>query len=119
MAADLQGTVKDSAVRCVPNASITARNPGTNVSYMTSNEEVSIACQLDGDYEITVEAQNFKRSVLSKVNLTMGQTASVDVALEPGQITESVTISDATADIVELKDQSQPRSISNELIISN
>jgi len=48
-----------------------------------------------------VEAANFKRAVLSKVNVTVGQTANIDVALEPGQITESVTISDATSEIVE------------------
>src|SRR4029079_12581921 len=103
-AADLEGTVKDSTGAVVPNATVTARHPGTNVSRTaTSNEEgfYRIVNLTPGDYEITVEAANFKRAVLSKVTLTVGQAATVDIALEPGQITESVTISDATADIVE------------------
>src|SRR6476646_11145462 len=36
-----------------------------------------------------------------KVALTVGQTADLDITLEPGQISESVTISDATSEIVE------------------
>ncbi|HJX92858.1 MAG TPA: TonB-dependent receptor [Pyrinomonadaceae bacterium] len=103
-AADLQGTVKDSTGAVVPNATITARNPGTNISRTgMSNEEgfYRIVNLPPGDYEITVEASNFKKAVLTRVNLTVGQTATVDVALEPGQISESVTISDATSEIVE------------------
>jgi hypothetical protein len=103
-AADLQGTVKDATGAVVPNATVTARNPANNVSRTgTSNDEgfYRIVNLPPGDYELTVEAANFKKSVLTKVTLTVGQTAQLDVALEPGQITESVTISDATSDIVE------------------
>ena len=103
-AADLQGAVKDSTGAVVPNATVTVRNPATNLTRTaTSNDEgfYRIVNLTPGDYEITVEAANFKKAVLTKVNVTVGQTATVDVNLEPGQITESVTISDATSDIVE------------------
>src|SRR5258705_8257308 len=103
-AADLQGTVKDATGAIVPNATITARHPGTNkTSTTTTNDEgvYRIVNLTPGDYEITVEAPNFKKAVLTKVTLTIGQSAQVDVSLEPGQITESVTISDATSEIVE------------------
>ncbi len=103
-AADLQGTVRDSTGAVVPNASVTARNPGTNVTRnATTNDEgfYRIINVPPGDYEITVEAPNFKKAVLTKVTVTIGQAADIDVQLEPGQITESVTISDATSDIIE------------------
>src|SRR5678815_980975 len=103
-AADLQGTVKDSTGAVVPNATVTARNPGKNISRTsTSNEEgfYRIVNLPPGDYEITVEAANFKKSVLTKVNLTVGQAAQLDVALELGSISETVTVSDATSEIVE------------------
>src|SRR5262249_20394036 len=54
-----------------------------------------------GDYEITVEAPNFKKAVLTKVTITVGQVADADIVLELGEITESVTISNATSEIVE------------------
>src|SRR5215204_369568 len=103
-AADIQGTVKDATGAVVANATVTARNPGTNFSRnATTNDEgfYRIINVPPGDYEITVEAANFKKAVLSKVTVTIGQAAQLDVTLEPGQITESVTISDATSEVVE------------------
>ena len=103
-AADLQGTVKDTTGAVVPNAIVTARNAATNVSRnVTTNDEgfYRIINIPPGDYEVTVEAPNFKKAVLTKVTVTVGQAAVIDVSLEPGQITESVTISEQTSDIVE------------------
>src|SRR5215510_11725916 len=103
-AADIQGTVTDSSGALVANASVTARNPATNVSRdVTTNDEgfYRIINIPPGDYEITVEAPNFKKAVMPKVTVTVGQAATVDVTLELGQLTESVTISDATTEIVE------------------
>ncbi|HSD47915.1 MAG TPA: TonB-dependent receptor [Pyrinomonadaceae bacterium] len=103
-AADLQGTVKDTTGAVVPNATVTARNPATNVTRnaTTSDEGFYRIINIPpGDYEVSVEAANFKKAVLTKVTVTVGQAAEIDVVLEPGQITESVTISEATSDIVE------------------
>ena len=103
-AADLQGTVRDATGAVVANAAVTARNPGTNFSRsVTTNDEgfYRIINLPPGDYEVTVEATNFKKAVLPKVTVTVGQSASLDVQLEPGQISESVTISDATSEVVE------------------
>ena len=83
-AADLQGFVKDATGAVVPNATVTARNPATNASRTaTTNEEgrYQIVNLTPGAYEITVEAPNFKKAVLTKVTITVGQRADVDVSL--------------------------------------
>jgi hypothetical protein len=103
-AADLQGTVTDASNALVPNATVTARNLATNLSRnaVTNDQGLyRIIALPPGDYEITVEAPNFKKAVLTKVTVTVGQRADVDVKLELGQISESVTISDATSQVVE------------------
>src|SRR5690349_2875154 len=103
-AADLQGTVKDSTGAVVANATVTARNPATNVSKnATTNDEgfYRIINLPPGDYEVTVEAASFKKAVIPKVTVTVGQRAELNVALELGQLSESVTISDATSEVVE------------------
>ena len=103
-AADLQGFVKDANGAVVANATVTVRNPSTNVSRSTTTSDQGLYRILNlqpGEYDITVEAANFKKAVLPKVVLTVGQRADVDVSLEPGQITESVTISDATSEVIE------------------
>ena len=103
-AADIQGTVKDSTNAVVPNATVTARNPNTNVTRnATTNDEglYRIINIPPGDYEITVEATSFKKAVLDKVTVTVGQAAEVNVTLEPGAISETVTVSGATTEIIE------------------
>ena len=93
-AANLQGFVKDQSGAVVANATVTARFPGTNVSRTTTTNDEGFYRLINltpGDYDITVEAANFKKAVLSRVTVTVGQQADVDVTLEPGQITEIVT----------------------------
>jgi hypothetical protein len=103
-AADLQGVVRDQSGAVVNGATVTARNPGTNTSKQTTTSadgSYLIVNLTPGDYEVTVEATNFKKAVLPGVKLTVGQRADLDVALEVGQVSEVVTISGATAELVE------------------
>ena len=103
-AADLQGTVKDATGAVVANATVTARNPATNISKnATTNDEgfYRIINLPPGDYEVTVEAASFKKSVIPKVTITVGQAAELNVTMELGQLSESVTVSDATSEVVE------------------
>ncbi len=103
-AADLQGTVRDATEAVVPNATVTARNTATSLSRTaTTNDEgfYRIINLPPGDYEITVEAASFKKWVSPAVNVTVGQAAELNVTLSPGDISEVVTVSDATSEIVE------------------
>lgn len=104
-AADLQGTVTDATEAVVPNATVTARNAATNVTRTaTTNEDgfYRIINLPPGDYEVTIEARNFKKYVAPKVTLTVGQAAELNATLQPGDISEVVTVTDATSQIVEV-----------------
>src|ERR1044071_9905691 len=94
-AADIQGTIKDANNAVVANANVTARNPNTNVTRnATSNDDglYRIINIPPGDYEITVEATGFKKAVLPKVTVTVGQVAQLDdITLPPGELTETAT----------------------------
>ena len=103
-AADLQGTVRDQNGGAVPNATVTARKAGTNTSRAaTTNEEgfYKIINLPPGNYEVTVEAANFKKVLITRVTVTVGQTATQDVGLEPGELTATVTIQGAAPTLVE------------------
>ena len=95
-AADLRGFVRDPQGAVVPGAVVTARNPATGLSRnATTNDEgfYQIVQLPPGDYEVTVEAPNYKRALFPRVPLTVGARSDLDVALELGEITESVTVS--------------------------
>ncbi|HEV2705042.1 MAG TPA: TonB-dependent receptor [Pyrinomonadaceae bacterium] len=103
-AADLRGFVRDPQGAVVAGATVTARQTATNtVRTATSNEEglYQFTNLPPGDYELTVEAANFKRAVVPAIALTVGQQADLDVALELGGLGETVTVTGATTELVE------------------
>src|SRR5436190_3981875 len=76
-AADLQGTVRDANGAAVANATVTARNTGTNVTReVTTNEDgfYKIVNLTPGPYELTVQASNYKTAIVS---LTEGTIADL------------------------------------------
>src|SRR5687768_11120478 len=72
-ASDLQGVVRDQSGAIVIGATVTARNPATNTSKSTTTNDEGAYLIVNlppGDYEVTVEAANFKKAVLPAVTLT-------------------------------------------------
>lgn len=92
----IEGVVTDASGARVPNASITVRNIETGTErQITSTEEGTYRVPLLplGTYRLTVEAPNFKRLVREGITLTAGQTATVDMNLEAGDVSATVTVS--------------------------
>ncbi|NJM52361.1 MAG: hypothetical protein HC846_02580 [Blastocatellia bacterium] len=91
--ADLVGTVVDPGGAVIPGATVTARSSATNISKTTTSDEggeFKLIGLPPGDYEISAEAKTFKKTVISPVKLTVGQSASIEIKLEIG--TESVVV---------------------------
>lgn len=91
----IEGVVSDSNGAALPSASVVVRNieTGAERTVATDSDGVYRLPLLPlGTYRITVEAANFKRHVREGVTLTTGQTATVNVSLEPGAVSETVTI---------------------------
>ena len=103
-AADLQGTVRDQQGGLVPNASVSVRNPATNVSRETTTNEDGFYKLINlppGEYELTVKATNYKTGVIPIVKLTVGQTVIQDVPLEVGDLSATVTVTTVGQSLVE------------------
>src|SRR5687768_4205515 len=118
-AADLQGYVRDPNNAVVVGATITARNPATNFSRSTtSNDEgyYQLVSLPPGDYEVSVEAPNYKKSVVPDYKLTVGARADLDVTLELGQVTEIVNVTAENQPIVETTKTTVSNTIESERI---
>ncbi|MGH9880969.1 MAG: carboxypeptidase regulatory-like domain-containing protein, partial [Pyrinomonadaceae bacterium] len=103
-AADLNGFVRDPQGAVVVGATVTARNPATNYSRSaTTNDEgyYQITSLPPGDYDVTVESPNYKKSFVPSYKLTVGARADLDISLEVGQITETVNISSEDQPVIE------------------
>ncbi|MCA1628800.1 MAG: carboxypeptidase-like regulatory domain-containing protein [Acidobacteria bacterium] len=103
-AADLQGYVRDAQGAVVTGANVTARNKATGLERSaTSNDEgfYKIVNLPPGDYEVVAEAANFSKVNIPVVTITVGQRADLDIPLAAGQVSESVTVTGASTQVVE------------------
>jgi hypothetical protein len=102
--ADLTGTVVDPNGAVVPGASVTARNLGTGIARTVTTSEdgtYRLIALPPGDYEVTSDAQSFKKVVISPVKLTVGQSAQLRINMEVGNQNLVVTVSGEDAPLVE------------------
>ena len=94
------GTVTDASGAVVPQAKIVITNQGENTSRNISTDLQGNFEALNlkaGNYTVTAEAGGFKRSKTSGLELTARQTLRVNIALELGQVTETLSVSAAAA----------------------
>ncbi len=102
--ADLSGTVTDSQDAIVPGATVIVRSPATNITRtVTTNDEgrYQIFALPPGEYEVTAEAASFKKTVISPVRLTVGQSAEIAIKLEVGTQDTIVNVSGNDVNLVE------------------
>ena len=98
--AEITGLVKDPTGAAVSGASVTVTNKATGATRkVTTNSEglYSFPSLPPGTYELKVEQTGFKISLNDNVRLEVQQAARLDVAMEVGQVGETVTISAAAA----------------------
>src|SRR6266852_4348850 len=90
------GSVKDANGAAVKGATITVSDVDKKVTVRTATTnddgQFSIPDLTVATYDVTVEATNFKKHIESKVKVDVGQKRSVDISLQAGNITETVTV---------------------------
>lgn len=93
----ITGTVADPAGAVVPNAAIEARHLETGAIYRAGTSATgnyTLAQLPTGTYEISVTAMGFKRYVRSDIQVLVAQVLRIDIPLEVGAATESVTVTE-------------------------
>lgn len=91
----IRGTVTDKSGAVIDGAEVTIHNLGTNdvKSVNTGGTgSFSIPNLPVGNYAVTVRKTGFKGFRVSKVELTVAQTLSVNAQLDPGTVTEEVQV---------------------------
>lgn len=91
----ITGIVTDPSGAVVPNAPVEVKNIGTGVVYRpttTDTGNYSVQQLPIGGYEVTVTVQGFKGFNRSGLTLSAAQVMRIDIPLEIGSSTESVTV---------------------------
>ena len=89
------GTVYDRSGATVPGAQLVLKDPATNASRGTTASTEGSYEFLElrpGAYELAVEAKGFRRTVEHTVVVNVGLVVHLDVALELGDVSETVEV---------------------------
>jgi hypothetical protein len=102
------GTVSDSTGAIVPGVQVrvTAKDTGFTYAPTTNDQGLYRQPYLNpGTYEITFEAQGFKKLVRTNIEVRSTETVRVDAQLEVGQVVESIEVG-ASATLLETETSS-------------
>src|SRR5208337_4393510 len=100
VSASLVGTISDSTGAGVVGAKVTILEVATGISRETVANESGNYTFPDltpGTYSVTVEAKGFKKETRPSVDVVVNTTTRVDLGLQPGSATETVTVTGTPA----------------------
>lgn len=96
----LVGTVTDSTGAAVPNATVTATNKETNVTY-TAETNAAGEYRLNnvpvGQYNVSATARGFATATVGNVETQLNHTATVNLSLPIGTVSTTVEVTEAPA----------------------
>ncbi|PYT22561.1 MAG: hypothetical protein DMG58_29900, partial [Acidobacteria bacterium] len=97
----VSGTVFDESGALIPNAGITVVNTETGLTRQLKSDTVGVystAALPPGKYEVRAKVQGF-RALVRQATVEAGTTTTVDLHMQVGQPSETVTVESATAQI--------------------
>ena len=89
------GVVIDNSGSAVPNVALEIVNTGTNAKFETISTNTGAYRLVSlpiGTYDLTAKASGFSTYIQRGIQIQTNQTATVDIALAVGAVTESVTV---------------------------
>src|SRR3954468_324441 len=114
------GTVRDPTGSVIANAKITLRNVNTAVTAATrtnSSGEYEFVTVRIGDYKVTAEAPGFSSAATDTFNVAVSARQRVDLTLQVGATTESITVTGAAA-VVESDSTDKGQVVNSEVIVN-
>ncbi len=101
----IRGMVVDVSGAIVPGVVVVATNTATNLEYraVTNSEGIyQIARIPPGKYVVTAESQGFRKAEYTDVEVKIGTDTVVDIKLEVGALTETVTVDASRTSLVQM-----------------
>jgi hypothetical protein len=99
----IKGTVTDPQGNVVTGATVTLSNPAKSFSRTQTTSDsglFSFTLIPPDNYQLTIEAKGFKKSVVTDVNALIDKATEVPVTLEIGSVSESVTVSTGAGEVL-------------------
>lgn len=98
----VDGIIYDQSGGFIADASVTVTNVATHISRETTSDSTGFYQVLSlpvGDYTVSVQHQGFKSTTTAQRKLEINQTLKLDVKMEVGSATESITVESTTGTV--------------------
>ncbi len=117
--ASVQGTVTDVNGANVQGATVTLTNKETGRTQQVQTSEggfYRFSNLAPGDYSLAAESAGFKKSV-QEITVKAEEVQGFDLTLNPGEVTETVTITDAAQQAIQTENANVDRALSTEEVL--
>jgi hypothetical protein len=115
--AGIQGTITDTAGGLVPEAKVTLVNTETGKAQETTASSEGFY-RLSGlapaKYKLTVEKAGYKTKVFDDVAVNAEAVQGIDVSLEPGDVSATVTVTQETAQTLETENANVDKALTTQ-----
>jgi hypothetical protein len=94
----ISGTIKDATGSVIPGAKVKVVNEQTGAQQSTLTNETGLfraGSLLPGSYRVEVESDGFQKMIRGPVTVEVGQVVALDLALELGKASETVTVTES------------------------
>ncbi|MBL8203122.1 MAG: TonB-dependent receptor [Blastocatellia bacterium] len=118
--ATVLGTIRDASGASLPGAMITLKNNATGIvvtAQTDGNGDYQFPNVKIGEYRLSAEIQGFTTAITDKIVVTVNARQRVDLTMQPGQLTETVTITDA-AQLLETDSSVRGQVVQREQIVN-
>jgi len=101
--ATLTGTVTDATGAVVQGATVLIHNNETNADFRTVTTDASGSFTVTNlpaaGYTVTIKSPGFRSYIANDVVLHVAEKRTVDAQLQPGQVTENVTVTETSTPV--------------------
>jgi hypothetical protein len=114
--ASIQGVVTDPQAAVVSGATVTLKNLDTNQTVIAETNDNGIYnfnSLSPSRYSITVEKGGFKQKILDNVGVIPEQANALNIQLEVGQVTESITVNGDSTQLMDTETASVAGTVSS------
>ncbi|HEV7745501.1 MAG TPA: TonB-dependent receptor [Pyrinomonadaceae bacterium] len=115
--AGIQGTVTDTSGGLIPAAKVTLLNTETGKTQETTTGDEGFY-RLSGlapaKYKLTVEKEGYKQKVLESVTINAEALQGIDVSLEPGDVSATVTVTQETGQTLDTENANVDKAITTQ-----
>jgi outer membrane receptor protein involved in Fe transport len=115
----ITGIIRDTSGAVLPDASVTVTNEQTGLTRQATTDgsgAYTVPSLPPAVYTVSAELKGFKKGVASKVNLEVTQTLRVDIALQVGEISQTVEVQ-AEAPLLQSETSTVGTVISNKQVV--